>query len=231
MNHMIHVESHDVNEWPVQECEDERVTSAPKLWRGQTLQDRSDERRAQLLDCAFDLLGTAGAGAVTMRAVTRQANLSPRYFYESFETREVLVTAVYDRVEEALRERISSTAASDDPHAAIRSALESCADFFEEDPRRARVLLREPLADDTLRHHITRRTPAVIRALAPILGDSAAELFTSSDATLATIGTALAGALTAVYLEWADGHLEIERDRLVDTAVGIVVPLLGVTLG
>ena len=34
----------------------------------------------------------------------------------------------------------------------------------------------------------------------------------------------MAGALTAVYPEWADGHLEIERDRLVDTAVGIVVP-------
>lgn len=207
------------------------VTSAPKLWRGQTLQDRSGERRDQLLDCAFDLLGTAGAGAVTMRAVTRQANLSPRYFYESFDNREVLVTAVYDRVEGALRERLSTITNAGDPQAAIRAALESCADFFEEDPRRARVLLREPLADDTLRRHITRRTPAVIRALAPILGEGAGALFTSSDAALATVGTALAGALTAVYLEWADGNLMIERDRLVDTAVGIVVPLLAVAGG
>ncbi|MEV5650479.1 TetR family transcriptional regulator [Nocardia sp. NPDC052254] len=207
------------------------MTSAPKLWRGQTLQDRSGERRDQLLDCAFDLLGTAGAGAVTMRAVTRQANLSPRYFYESFDNREVLVTAVYDRVEGALRERLSTITNAGDPQAAIRAALESCADFFEEDPRRARVLLREPLADDTLRRHITRRTPAVIRALAPILGEGAGALFTSSDAALATVGTALAGALTAVYLEWADGNLMIERDRLVDTAVGIVVPLLAVAGG
>ncbi|AHH21020.1 putative transcriptional regulator, TetR family [Nocardia nova SH22a] len=207
------------------------MTSGPKLWRGQTLQDRSGERREQLLDCAFDLLGTAGAGAVTMRAVARQANLSPRYFYESFDNREVLVTAVYDRVEAALRERLSTIASTGDPHAAIRAALERCADFFEEDPRRARVLLREPLADDNLRRHITRRTPAVIRALAPILGAGAEALFASSDAVLATIGTALAGALTAVYLEWADGNLVIERDRLVDTAVGIVVPLLAVTSG
>ncbi|MEU6563921.1 TetR/AcrR family transcriptional regulator [Nocardia nova] len=205
------------------------MTSGPKLWRGQTLQDRSGERREQLLDCAFDLLGTAGAGAVTMRAVARQANLSPRYFYESFDNREVLVTAVYDRVEAALRERLSAIASVGDPHTAIRAALESCADFFEEDPRRARVLLREPLADDNLRRHITRRTPAVVRALAPILGEGAEALFASSDAVLATIGTALAGALTAVYLEWADGNLVIERDRLVDTAVGIVVPLLAVT--
>ena len=207
------------------------MTSAPKLWRGQTLQDRSGERREQLLDCAFDLLGSAGAGAVTMRAVTRQANLSPRYFYESFDNREVLVTAVYDHVEAALRERLSAVTSAGDPHAAIRDALESCADFFEEDPRRARILLREPLADDNLRRHITRRTPAVIRALAPILGDGAEALFASSDAALATIGTALAGALTAIYLEWADGNLVMERDRLVETAVGIVVPLLAVAAG
>jgi AcrR family transcriptional regulator len=206
------------------------VTVAPKLWRGQTLQDRSGERHEHLLDCAFDLLGTAGAGAVTMRAVTRQANLSPRYFYESFDNRETLVTAVYDRVEAALRERISAVAPGSAPHDAIRAALETCADFFEEDPRRARVLLREPLADDTLRAHITRRTPAVFRALAPLLGNSAEELFISTDDTLAAVGTALAGALTAVYLEWTDGNLTMTRDRLVDTAVGIVVSLIGVVV-
>ncbi|WP_227981304.1 TetR/AcrR family transcriptional regulator [Nocardia spumae] len=203
------------------------MTAASKLWRGQTLQDRSEERREQLLDCAFDLLGTAGAGAVTMRAVVRRANLSPRYFYESFDNREVLIIAVYDRVEAGLRDRLAAIAPGCDPHAAIRAALETCADFFDEDPRRARVLLRESLADDDLRRHITQRAPAVIRALAPLLGAGADRLFASSDATLATIGTALAGALTSVYLEWTDGHLVIERDRLVDTAVGIVVALLG----
>ncbi len=54
-------------------CED-RPVSTPKLWRGQTPQDRSGDRREQLLDVAFDLLGTGGSAAVTMRAVTRQVN-------------------------------------------------------------------------------------------------------------------------------------------------------------
>ncbi|MGK8523867.1 TetR/AcrR family transcriptional regulator [Nocardia asteroides] len=202
--------------------------NAPKLWRGQTLQDRSGDRREQLLAVGLELLGTAGTSAVTMRAVTRQANLSPRYFYESFDSRETLITAVYDRVEAALRERIAIVSPTADPHVAVRSALQICADFFEEDPRRARVLLREPLADNNLRRHITLRTPAVIRALAPILGPAAAGLFASSDESLAAIGSALAGALTAVYLDWVDGRLPIDRNRLVDTAVDIVVSLLGI---
>ncbi|MGK8488182.1 TetR/AcrR family transcriptional regulator [Nocardia asiatica] len=201
--------------------------SAPKLWRGQTLQDRSEDRREQLLDVGLELLGTAGTSAVTMRAVTRQANLSPRYFYESFDSRETLITAVYDRVEAALRDRLTAIAPAD-AQAGVRSALEICAGFFEEDPRRARVLLREPLADDHLRRHISLRTPTVIRAMAPVLGPAAAGLFASSDETLAAIGTALAGALTAIYLDWVDGRLPIDRDTLVDTAVGIVVALLGI---
>ncbi|GAA5061060.1 TetR/AcrR family transcriptional regulator [Nocardia callitridis] len=204
------------------------VTETPKLWRGQTLQDRSGERREQLLDHAFDLLGTAGASAVTMRAVIREANLSPRYFYESFDNRETLLAAVYDRTETALFQEFSAIAPDADPSAAIRTALQACADFFEEDPRRARVLLREPMADDYLRRHITQRTPSVFRGLAPLLGPVAETLFTSSDESLATIGTALAGALTAIYLEWTDGHLTITREQLVDDAAGIVVALLGI---
>ncbi|MEU1995746.1 TetR/AcrR family transcriptional regulator [Nocardia gamkensis] len=202
--------------------------NAPKLWRGQTLRDRSGDRREQLLDVGFELLGTAGTSAVTMRAVTRQANLSPRYFYESFDSRETLIRAVYDRVEAALRERVATVEPATDPRAAVRSALRTCADFFEEDPRRARVLLREPLADDDLRRHVALRTPAVVRAFAPVLGTAAVGLFASSDETLAAIGTALAGALTAVYVDWIDGRLPMDRDRLVDTAGDIVVALLSV---
>lgn len=43
------------------------------------------------------LLGDGGAVAVTMRAVVRAAQLSPRYFYESFASREELLFAVHDR--------------------------------------------------------------------------------------------------------------------------------------
>jgi AcrR family transcriptional regulator len=204
--------------------------NAPRLWRGQTLRDRSGDRREQLLDVGFELLGTAGTSAVTMRAVTRQANLSPRYFYESFDSRETLIRAVYDRVEAALRERVAAIEPAPDPRVAVRSALRICADFFEEDPRRARVLLREPLADDDLRRHVARRTPAVVRAFSPVLGTAAVGLFASSDETLAAIGAALAGALTAIYVDWVDGRLPMDRDRLVDTAGDIVVALLSIAL-
>ncbi|WP_328392140.1 TetR/AcrR family transcriptional regulator [Nocardia sp. NBC_00416] len=202
--------------------------NAPKLWRGRTLDDRSAQRREQLVDVGLALLGTDGSAAVTMRAVTRLANLSPRYFYESFEDRRALLTAVYDRLESELLIRLSTLRPDADPRATVRSALEICAAYFEEDPRRARVLLREPLTDDTLRRHSADRLPAFLRTVVPTLGHDT--LIPNSEEALAILGTALAGALVALYVDWIDGRLPVPRGRLVDAAAEIVLSLAKIHL-
>lgn len=199
--------------------------SAPKLWRGQTLQDRSSERREQILDVGEQLLGAGGAAAVTMRAVTREANLSPRYFYESFATRDALIIAVYDRLEARLLERLLGISLDGGLRATLREVFDRFGDFFDEDPRRARILLREPLADDTLHNHSVSRTPTFIRAVIPLLGAEAGELTPPDDEDLAIAAAALSGALVSIYLEYADGRLVPDRDRIAQAAVEVVVAL------
>ncbi|MFC8045412.1 TetR/AcrR family transcriptional regulator [Nocardia sp. NPDC057353] len=201
--------------------------SSPKLWRGQTLRDRSLDRREQMLDVGEELLGTGGAAAVTTRAVMRQTNLSPRYFYETFDTREDLVIAVYDRVETRLFERMREVSVAAGLRAAIREIFEICARYFEEDPGRARILLREPLADDTLRAHSADRAPAFLRLLIPVLGAEAGAVVPAGDEDLALGAAALGGSLVSLYLEWTDGRLPVGRDRLAETAVSVVFAVLG----
>lgn len=200
--------------------------TSPKRWRGQTLRDRSADRRVQLLDVGENLLGSGGAAAVTMRAVCREAQLSPRYFYESFDTREDLLVAVYNQVEERLLAHIVNRRAG-----SVREVLESCADFFEQDPRRARILLREPLADDTLHKHSVNRTPAFVRALIPALGDNLNELLLGDPARIQILSTALGGALVALYLDWADGRLNVSREAISTAAVDVVTALTGFPAG
>ncbi|MET8799624.1 TetR/AcrR family transcriptional regulator [Nocardia sp. NPDC004568] len=199
--------------------------NAPRLWRGRTLDARSAERREQLVDVGFALLGTDGSAAVTMRAVTRLANLSPRYFYESFADRRALLVAVYDRLETELLTQLSTVDPGGDPHTTVRAALRICATYFEEDPRRARVLLREPLTDDTLRAHSAGRLPAFLRTVVPALGAEVGALLPDNEETLAVVGTALGGALVALYVDWIDGLLPVPRDLLVDTATAVVLSL------
>ncbi|WP_194824964.1 TetR/AcrR family transcriptional regulator [Nocardia sp. XZ_19_231] len=200
--------------------------SSPKLWRGQTLEDRSLDRREQLLDVGEELLGTGGAAGLTTRAVIRQSGLSPRYFYETFDTREDLLVAVYDRVETRLFERMRDVRVEAGLRAAIRQIFEICALFFEEDPTRARILLREPLGDETLRRHSADRAPTFLRMLIPILGTEAGAIVPTADEDLAMAAATLGGGLISLYLEWVDGRLGVDRDRLADVAVASVFALL-----
>ncbi|MFI9408575.1 TetR/AcrR family transcriptional regulator [Nocardia gamkensis] len=199
--------------------------SSPKLWRGQTLQDRSIDRREQMLTVGEELLGNGGVAAVTMRAVVREANLSPRYFYETFDSREDLILAVYDRVEAGLIERIQQVDIEAGLPAAIRAVFEACAAYFEEDPRRARILLREPLGDDTLRRHSADRVTAFLRMVISVLGTDADELMPANEEDLAVAATALSGALVSLYLDWADGRLAVGREKLAKSAVAVVFAL------
>lgn len=204
--------------------------STSRVWGGRSTQDRSSDRREALLAAAEALLGVGGAIAVTMRAVVRDARLSPRYFYESFESRDELVVAVYDRVESELLQRLSTVDTNGDLRQNVRSALESLREFFDEDPGRARILLREPMADDVLRTHSAARIPMFTRAVTPLIfgGDpEPAEAADIDEAEWAMRSTALSGALVALYLEYIDGHLDAEPSRLVDVAVDVVYRLAG----
>lgn len=193
------------------------------------MRDRSADRRVQLLDVGERLLGGGGSTAVGLRAVCREAGLSPRYFYESFDSREDLLVAVYNRVEDRLMNYIVDGAGAEP--LTPRDVLERCAEFFEEDPRRARILLREPLADDTLRKHSVSRTPAFIRALVPLVGPHLSSAVPRDPEQMEILSTALGGALVALYLEWADGRLNVGRETVAEAAVNVVTALVGMPSG
>lgn len=194
------------------------------VWRGQTMDDRSAERREQLLTVGFALLGAGGAPGVTLRAVCREAGLSPRYFYENFANREELLVAIYDRAEAALLARL--VAADDDaPALSIREVIEICAEFFEEDPRRARILLREPLSDQTLRVHQASRSPAFLNAIIPALGAVDTRLLPRDYTELTVLAAALAGVSISLYLEWLDSRITMTRGELAEIATRLVTAI------
>ena len=194
------------------------------VWRGQTMDDRSAERRKQLIDVCLDLLGTGGAASATLRAVCRAAKLSPRYFYENFSNREELLIATYDHVEANLLERLLVADPGQQPRS-IKSVLEVCALYFEEDPRRARILLREPMSDETLRVHQSGRSPVFLTSLIPALEGAAKRMAPRSPEELEVVAAALSGALIFLYLEWLDGRLSVERDALAESASEIVTAI------
>ncbi|HET6290833.1 MAG TPA: TetR family transcriptional regulator, partial [Amycolatopsis sp.] len=65
--------------------------TASRRYSGKTADERRAERRLALLGAALDIWQEQGWAAVTMRGVCARANLTDRYFYESFANRDVLL--------------------------------------------------------------------------------------------------------------------------------------------
>src|SRR5438045_1969612 len=116
-------------------------------WAGVPPETRRAERRAILLDAAYDLLGSEGFEATTVRAVCQRARLNPRYFYESFKDLDELLVAVYNRVVAQLTAAlvVASDSTAVDPKAQLRASLDATVRFIDDDRRRGRVMYVEGL--------------------------------------------------------------------------------------
>jgi AcrR family transcriptional regulator len=188
-------------------------------WAGVPAEERLAERRALLLDAAFDLLGTEGDAATTVRAVCQRARLNPRYFYESFADRDALLLAVYDQQAMRLGEIVVANveAAGDDEPARLRAGIETIARFVTDDPRRARVLYSEALGNEALNRRRLDAQHAVVDFL--VQWDRERHGPPPTGEQLPTVmASILVGGLGELMLAWLDGRIDLSLDQLVDDA-------------
>lgn len=176
----------------------------------------------------MELLADGGTAAATVRAVCATARLNPRYFYESFDDRDDLLVAIYNRVARELGERVAaavSNAVDDD--GAMRAAVETTVDFILEDPRRGRVLFSEGLDNEAL----TKRRVAAEHGLVELVGRDSAERPTGTPHPhLSRLGAAvLVGGFSELLVNWLDGRVDLDRDELVDATTELLVSVRDAT--
>lgn len=194
------------------------------MYGGRTLSDRVDDRRRQLIAAGYRILADEGGSALTMRAVTRAAQLSPRYFYESFASRDELLVAIFDetvqRVQAVVVEAVRT--ADDDPTARIRAAFDSAAALFEDDPRIVRVALRNAFAENALRDHAYSALPNFVLTTAFELAGG----LSVDTVALQLDVSALSGSVVTLFLDWTEGRLTATRAELVDYLTDLVAGMV-----
>ena len=186
-----------------------------RSWRGVPGEQRAAARRDLLIDAAFDLLGTEGWAAVTVRGVCRSARLHPRYFYQSFSDLDDLLVAVFDRLIEELHEAVSAAVAEAGAgtNDRARAALDAVARLVTADRRRARVLYTEALGNDRLNRRRVEAMQQFVAALVP-----------AGDHPSAEVAAHIAvGGFTSALIAWLDGRLDVSLDELVDDSTAILV--------
>ena len=179
-------------------------------WSGVSLQDRQTLRRDELVAAGVQLLGGAAGPALTVRAVCRAANLTERYFYESFTDRDEFVRAVYDDVCSAA---MSALTTADTP----RDAVERFVTLMVDDPVRGRVLLIAPEREPVLAKSGAEWMPNFIALLQRKLTRI------TDPAKQAMVATGLVGALTALFTAYLNGRLPTTREQFIDYCVDMLV--------
>lgn len=179
-------------------------------WSGVPLEDRHALRRDTLVAAGVELLGREGGPALTVRAVCRQANLTERYFYESFTDREQFVRAVYDDV--CTRAMATLTSAK-----TPREAVEQFVALMVDDPVRGRVLLLAPAVEPVLTRSGAEWMPNFIdllqRKLSRIVDPVVQKL----------VATSLIGGLTALFTAYLNDQLGATRQQFIDYCVDMLL--------
>jgi AcrR family transcriptional regulator len=195
-------------------------------WVGLSAGERRGARRALLVETAFELLGTEGWSGTTVRAVCQQAELNPRYFYESFPDLDALVVAVYDHVVDGLWTAVvaAQEAVADDPAAQARATIEAIVGFVDDDRRRARVLYVEALGNEALNR---RRIEAgkTLAASVAAHGRARARDWPEGEHIDMVAAAMLVGGMSEVLITWLDGRIDADRDQLVDDLVDLAVAI------
>ena len=131
-------------------------TPTRQRYGGRTADERRAERRARLLDAGLELFGTRGYANTSIEALCAATRLNPRYFYESFDTREALLRAVYDRHMERLATtvRLALADAPLEPRGRVEAGLRAFVETQLADHRNARITYLEIVGVSLeLEHH------------------------------------------------------------------------------
>jgi AcrR family transcriptional regulator len=191
------------------------MTEVVRPWRGVSAEDRRAERRAQLIEACFDVVGESGLDSVTVDAIAKQAGLSKRYFYESFADRQAVLSATYDELMSRVRARlVAAIAGKASGEERIRAMVAELARALVDDPRGARLYMEasRSTAVEDRRHHSFDEFGSIV----------ATNLFAQpDDPRVAATALLIVAGTTEVLASWLGGRLALSEADIVDLIVGI----------
>lgn len=195
------------------------VPVAPgRAYAGESLAERVARRRLQFLDAGLEVFGTTGYRTATVRQLCRQAELTDRYFYESFASLEDLLVAVYERefdqLQQVVMAALAGEAAQRDPMSAVQAGLGALFDMAS-DPRVARVCWLEVLGVSPRVDAVYTRTFERFADLVVSFAWQHMPDLNIGDTEARVLGYALVGAVSLPVQQWLLSGYQEPRETMV----------------
>jgi AcrR family transcriptional regulator len=197
---------------------------AERTYGGKRAQERREQRRQQLIEAGLDVIGEVGVSGLTMTLVIRRAELTERYFYESFSDRNALLVAIFAAGAATLQQRILTAVDSvgRDVEARARATATTLVSVLTEDPRMARLFI-ESVGSDVLRPH----RAMVMRFYAAYHVEDMLSLYRLEGrairARLNVASRMIVGGLAEALGAWLDGSGSESPEVIIDACVQLTV--------
>jgi AcrR family transcriptional regulator len=189
--------------------------AAGRRYGGMSPEERQRQRREKLIEAALAVFGEQGFHASTVRDVCGRAELTSRYFYESFESMDVLFEAVYVSVSRELMRKtmLALQGVPMVPEQLAEAAMRTFLEFIQEDPRRARVTLIDA---QTVGPNASRASQQADRDFVALLTSFIDALYPGlGDATGLSphfISTGMLGAMMRMATVWVENKCDLPLD-------------------
>lgn len=202
----------------------ESAVQTARRYRGITASERRAQRRERLLDAGLELFGTEGYASTSVRSISAAASLNSRYFYESFASREELLSAVYLRIMaeigQATRDSIAAIAAHATLEEQARASVRAGWLVLTEDRRKARVVALEVVGVSEPLEQLRRQ---MRHGLADFIVGNARSAAGAVRLRLDPVLVArfLMGGVVEVLVDWIHGDVSASPDEIVETFAGL----------
>lgn len=206
-----------------------KLATPGRSYAGLSLDERKALRRDKFLQAGIEIFGTVGFRGATVRGLCKQAQLTDRYFYQSFGSTEILLTSVYElcmtRVSKNILRSVHDAKEGETTPKLIELALDS---FFQEleDPRIARICMLEL---EGVSPAVTQLYHSYIRGFSSLAIGLSQKFYPNlniSDEERQIIGGALIGAMRQAATQWLLTGYASDRKTLVAVSSTIFMGVL-----
>ena len=197
-----------------------------RRYAGLNKAERAGKRREAFLEAGLEVFGREGYRAGTVRRLCREAGLTDRYFYESFEGTEALLMAVFqrctDNMQAQVRQSILSAVEDRKSEGGLRAGLDA---FFRcmEDPRIARISMLEVLGVSPEVDSVYNKSNARFADMILKFVSSQREDLNVNSLEARVVARSLVGALLQAASTWRLNDYDVSRKTMVAACYRIFV--------
>lgn len=197
-----------------------------RRYGGRTVGERKAERRQRFLDAAIQLFAERGYASCSLADVCAAARLSKRQFYEEFGTREDVLAAAYDLIQDeaaqAVVDSLAALAVPGDPALALRAGLVAYLESIGGEPHRAKIIFVETVGvSDRMERRRRLRGRSWAEQIHGLIGIRPRGGDTQIAAAL------LIGAVNGIAHAWIQSEFRLPVTDLVEVATEVAVAIMG----